>query len=78
VIKRSFFTASFFDHGTKRGYNSTSTVVLTSTDTAGIVFVIGRDSEPRHEAYINTPRLAVIYCDDRSRNWQLLQCRLAS
>ena len=46
VIKRSFFSASFFAPGTKRGYNSKSTVVLTSTDTTGIVFVIGRDSEP--------------------------------
>ena len=46
MIKHSFFSASFFAPGTKRGYNSKSTVVLTSTDTTGIVFVIDRDSEP--------------------------------
>ena len=46
MIKRSFFSASFFAPGTKRGYNSMATVALTSTDTAGVVFVIGRGSEP--------------------------------
>ena len=46
MIKRSFFSASFFAQGTKRGYNSMATVVLTSIDTAGFLFVIGRGSEP--------------------------------